>query len=1354
MLSRKAAVAGRAIISFLNHGAADVTAAAWQRAAGSAAGNMHQLARTAQLSGHQIEAAMGAAAHRSTGMLARLGASVGGLGRAGFAIGGAIGAAGFAAQSVASSLSTLGLLDEQSSAAITRVMELFSIVGALGGVVMPLLGAAGSALGAVAGLVATVGGAIVTFLVSPVGLATAAVVGGLLLLNSGLKEFFGIDLLAPIVEQFSQAAGAISDLIRQPLSEAADWIAGKWQALADRFGPILMPIVQPALAVAQQLINALNHNPTEVIPAAWEGAVKRVASWLSGLPVVGQLVGGQLTDIFSPSKIFGSLLSGLQGMVETIKSSGLGRFLGGNVLKSLQAFMAGFQATGKVAEEQMAPAMLDVTAALERAQRLAKWGGATPESVKQLQALQAQSFVSPVGENQFSAGQLAVAERDPRLATYVQAGVATGNADSTLEAFSIASHAVIAGRTEQVQSAIGAVADEWRDRWNHLERTGTTNVEALFRPGMAAVRNNFAILGGDTADFARRAGKALVTLNFGELKQSLLDYAGNFGHAARAIVGGYGSMQLSALAFGAYSLLSLGPVVLGLGAVAFGVYAVMTNCLGLRNILFGLAKMLVGTVQALFAVLKTAYQVSRGILTILGGIRAALRGDFAQIRAGAAIVWAAIRTGALDLKAALGRIFGGLRQLFQGIFEALRQMVELFVGSIRERINGIAAAFRLIRGTVNLAGNALIAAVSRPRQIWQGFLDLLNRVRTTVKGVVNAVGDSAVGRTARAIGMRVTGRASSLEQARAVIDFDARLAGKEPAANLTLGDRMGLARQNVRALFGGWFGRRQHQPVAPAAAPAATTVQPQPVNFRQRLAQVRQEAGGMRHLAAQTSGVFNDLGAALGVFAPALSGPLFAVTSLVDGVMSLSSTLPQLGSTLVSLFPALGGLSGWFTSAALSAKAFFVSAMSGSLTLGGSMAAVWGALTATFAAVKAAAIGAWAAISGPLLPLIAVIGAVVAGGFLLYQAFKRNFLGIGDLVSGIVDSFKLFWALLVGGVREIVGGVLGTLLVEVRAIGRAFARLGAALIDPFRPLLELFGIRGGGRGLLAAGIHLSVKAILQPLRATAWVLSLSLKTLSWIVQGAIQVGSVVVRAILRPLRVQISLLRAMASGVIGTGQAVWQFMVAPFETLWQLGQGLWQFFTTAAEGVQQLGQTIIDVLLMPFRALWGMVQQIFAVLSGPLRQLPLVGQAFQPPAASPVQRFATGGRVRGSGGGDRVPALLTPGEFVVNAAASHRNIGFLEAINQGVPVESVLKVMPMTPPLMVMPPAIRSARTRDPVEALEQASIQIEINIANINLGEGSGAEAANEFVQELSPRLKQAIKEMLREEVELSRAV
>jgi TP901 family phage tail tape measure protein len=60
--------------------------------------------------------------------------------------------------------------------------------------------------------------------------------------------------------------------------------------------------------------------------------------------------------------------------------------------------------------------------------------------------------------------------------------------------------------------------------------------------------------------------------------------------------------------------------------------------------------------------------------------------------------------------------------------------------------------------------------------------------------------------------------------------------------------------------------------------------------------------------------------------------------------------------------------------------------------------------------------------------------------------------------------------------------------------------------------------------------------------------------------------------------------------------------------------------------------------------------------------------AFNVPAvgrARPPQKFATGGFVSGSGNKDTVPAMLTPGEFVVKKDVAQKVMPFLEALNSG-----------------------------------------------------------------------------------------
>ena len=59
------------------------------------------------------------------------------------------------------------------------------------------------------------------------------------------------------------------------------------------------------------------------------------------------------------------------------------------------------------------------------------------------------------------------------------------------------------------------------------------------------------------------------------------------------------------------------------------------------------------------------------------------------------------------------------------------------------------------------------------------------------------------------------------------------------------------------------------------------------------------------------------------------------------------------------------------------------------------------------------------------------------------------------------------------------------------------------------------------------------------------------------------------------------------------------------------------------------------------------------------------GAGARSPMMGPQIKMATGGKVPGAGSTDKVPALLTPGEFVVKKSQAGKHSGFLSALNNG-----------------------------------------------------------------------------------------
>lgn len=121
-----------------------------------------------------------------------------------------------------------------------------------------------------------------------------------------------------------------------------------------------------------------------------------------------------------------------------------------------------------------------------------------------------------------------------------------------------------------------------------------------------------------------------------------------------------------------------------------------------------------------------------------------------------------------------------------------------------------------------------------------------------------------------------------------------------------------------------------------------------------------------------------------------------------------------------------------------------------------------------------------------------------------------------------------------------------------------------------------------------------------------------------------------------------------------------------------------------------------------------MVQNIANTVTGTLQNIPFIGGLFGAGESTPVQQFAGGGMVQGAGTStsDRVPVLVSPGEYVVNVKASRQNLALLEAVNSGFDVASMTQLM-----LLPLPPIV-SAPSAAEGGASELPPIQVNINFA------------------------------------------
>ena len=84
---------------------------------------------------------------------------------------------------------------------------------------------------------------------------------------------------------------AIGDQLIDVLNNPTERIKDAWNGFSVWFEAKVGWLVRPAIKAATGLINALNHNPTEIIPLAWEKAGDRIIAILSNLPAIaGKLI--------------------------------------------------------------------------------------------------------------------------------------------------------------------------------------------------------------------------------------------------------------------------------------------------------------------------------------------------------------------------------------------------------------------------------------------------------------------------------------------------------------------------------------------------------------------------------------------------------------------------------------------------------------------------------------------------------------------------------------------------------------------------------------------------------------------------------------------------------------------------------------------------------------------------------------------------------------------------------------------------------------------------------------------------------------------------------------------------------
>jgi hypothetical protein len=335
-----------------------------------------------------------------------------------------------------------------------------------------------------------------------------------------------------------------------------------------------------------------------------------------------------------------------------------------------------------------------------------------------------------------------------------------------------------------------------------------------------------------------------------------------------------------------------------------------------------------------------------------------------------------------------------------------------------------------------------------------------------------------------------------------------------------------------------------------------------------------------------------------------------------------------------------------------------------------------------------------------------------------------------------------------------VGAVVGVIATVFSAIGR----LADAVLKPFISLGDVWnnltaGIQGAGEESVQFGnlIRSIANIALFPLRMIFGGIGLAISGVGLAIETVINGFTLLTQVILFP----VTAIGILINGIGSIGTAITSTLINPIGAV-----------TGLISGFIGLLSTIPSVLLAPFNGISSIINSIGAAIGAvgeSLAGIPFLGGVFSavtgiqaPPKTdeSQTQYFAEGGRVYGSGIGDTVDARLTPGEFVVTPGPAAAAMPLLESLNAG-GMPGLLAALPTAMPQIVTAPIAV------PVQSEASGTggfgaVTVNLNVDSIvvgNNGSSSNSQAmALEILDQLSPHLRRAVSDILRDLVEKTR--
>ena len=813
-----------------------------------------------------------------------------------------------------------------------------------------------------------------------------------------------------------------------------------------------------------------------------------------------------------------------------------------------------------------------------------------------------------------------------------------------------------------------------------------------------------------------------------------------------------------------------GGIVLGL---VLGLAGIRQAIAGVIATLKGIGVFLSGLFNLVTAFIEGVVNSVRGLLTILGGIPAALRGDFSQIVAGAQVVELALKDTASKALSAFKVMGEGIQKIFSGVVQTVTGVVNSVV-ELGQKVKG---AFTPGKKAIEPAApaqsaqtpipSAPVPAATQPRK---GIFSRLFGGRKANEPVLT---DALVPSPATAMSTSAIPAAAPSSAASAVTPS---VPATSPSATPSLPSAPAPS-----------------TPIASGATASSAVTQSQPSPARPALPDFSALDGSWQKV--------EMLSVALSTFAPDIGEPVSAIIDMKNAFDVISDLAPGILNFIKPLFPFLISIGVALKGVILTSLAPILGTIALIVAAGLALFAMWkfnflGLRTGVqsiinfFVLLKTAIVDeAVASVKYFFNQVRAYVGGIFdifKGGIgVLVQpfanAFKAIFEFINKLLSGItlvgrrsrstggvIDAIvklvllplKIALSAIFAGIKFILfplkvlatgfavfAGIVAPLITDVfgvigNVITSVFELIGTAL-EPLwmmlKPLVSLFGLFGNkaeGVGSSFDYLAFTFKVMFTPLRAVVLVLRVILAVVNVLIDTITFLLKLVIKVVQTPMKMLLTISGFIRSVIVGAIKLV-------FGTVFSL----FSFITS-------IPTKLVGLIGNALGMLWSLIPAPLRMLLGGGGTGAGGAKPFDSNTGGEPQKLAKGGFVNGIGTstGDRIPALLSNGEFVVNARSAQEYAPLLESLNSGASdVRAVDAPMPMaTAPIPQPSPAAvewsskRGGGATAVATAPPDCNVTINFNVQNIVLSGGSTQKDAEEFVRNTEEEIRAVIRDEL----------